>query len=151
MLQLFSRRVHARNANYRPVSLTSICYKLLEHCIVSHTLKHLETHNILTDCQHGFRARRSCETQIITLLHELSSSLDKGTQTDMIILEFSKAFDRVPQRRLLMKMYHYGIRGNTHKWIESFLFNRSQQVVAEGKTSGDPKGLSGGPYSSWCS
>ena len=86
--------------------------------------------------------------QIITLLHELSSSLDKGTQTDMIILEFSKAFDRVPQRRLLMKMYHYGIRGNTHKWIESFLFNRSQQVVAEGKTSGDPKGLSGGPYSS---
>ena len=52
----------------------------------------------------------------------------------MIILDFSKAFDRVPHRRLLMKIHHYGIRGNTHKWIESFLFKRSQQVVSEGKT-----------------
>ena len=53
----------------------------------------------------------------------------------MIILDFSKAFDRIPHRHLLKKIHHYGIRGNTHKSIESFLFNRSQQVVAEGKTS----------------
>ena len=67
--------------------------------------------------------------------HALFSSLDKGIQTDMIILDFSKAFVRVPYRRLLKKTHHYGIRGNTHKWIETFLFNRSQQVVAESKTS----------------
>ena len=132
---IFKKGARQDPANYRPVLLTSMCCKLLEHCIVSHTLKHLETHNILTDCQHGFRARRSCETQITTLLQELSSSLDKGTQTDMIILDFSKAFDRVPHCHLLKKSYHYGIRGNTHKWIESFLFNRSKQVVTEGKTS----------------
>ena len=53
----------------------------------------------------------------------------------MIILDFSKAFDRVPYRHLLKKIHHYGIRGNTHKWIESFLFNRSQQEVTEDKTS----------------
>ena len=124
---IFKKGARQDPANYRPVSLTSICCKLLEHCIVSHSLKHLETHNILTDCQHA--------TQIITLLHELSSSLVKDTQTDMIILYLSKTFDRVPHSRLLKKIHHYGIRGNTHKWIESFLFNRSQQVVTEGKTS----------------
>jgi len=61
----------------------------------------------------------------------------------MIILDFSKAFDRVPHRRLLKKIHHYGIRGNTHKWIESFLFNGSQQVVAEGKTSETVLAISG--------
>ena len=49
-------------SNYRPVSLTSLCRKLQEHIIVSNVLSHLEEHSVLTDCQHGFRARRSCET-----------------------------------------------------------------------------------------
>ena len=97
----------------RPVSLTSLCCKLLEHIIVSQTMKHLERHKILHDCQHGFRARKSYETQLLTLAHELAESLDKRTQTDMIILDFSKAFDRVPHQRLLKKVHHYDIRGRT--------------------------------------
>ena len=90
----------------------------------------------------------SCKTQIITLLRELSSSLDKGIQTDMIILDFSKAFDRVPHLRLLKKIQHYGNQGNTHKWIWSFLFNRSQQVVAEVKSSETVPVISGVPQGS---
>ena len=116
-------------ANYRPVSLTSLCCKLLEHVKVSKTVKHLERYNILNDCQHGFRAKRSCETQILTLYHELASSLDKKVQTYMIILDFSKAFDRVPHQRSMKKVHHYGIRGNTHQWISSFLNSRTQQVI----------------------
>jgi hypothetical protein len=81
-------------SNYRPVSLTSLCCKVQEHIIVSSILKHLDAHQILTDCQHGFRARRSCETQLLTLAHELLSSLDVGYQHDLIILDFSKAFDQ---------------------------------------------------------
>ena len=54
-------------SNYRPVSLTSLCCKLQEHIIVSNVLSHLEEHSVVTDCQHGFRARRSCETQLIGL------------------------------------------------------------------------------------
>ena len=53
--------------NYRPVSLTCICCKILEHIVVTNILNHLDEHKILVDCQHGFRAKRSCETQLLTL------------------------------------------------------------------------------------
>ena len=122
-------------SNYRPVSLTSLCCKLQEHIITSNVLSHLERHKILTDCQHGFRARRTCETQLLTLVHELAETLDTGGQTDLVILDFSKAFDRVPHRRLLEKLNHYGIRGQTHGWIKSFLSGRTQQVIVDGATS----------------
>ena len=95
-------------------------------------MKHLDTYQIITDCQHSFRMRRSCETQLVTLIHELSSALDEGTQTDMVILNFP---GRVPHQRLLKKLHHYGIRGNTHRWVSSFLTNRTQQVVIEGSSS----------------
>jgi len=107
-------------ANHRLVSLTSLCCKLLDHIIVSQTMKHLERHKILHDCQHGFRAMRSCETQLLTLAHELIESLDKRTQTD-----FSKAFDRVPHQKLFKKAHHYGIRGWTLQLLSSFLNGRT--------------------------
>ena len=143
---LYTRRVSTRHyaANYRPVSLTSLCCKLLEHVIV----KHLESYNILNDCQYGFRAKRSCETQILTLYQELAASLDKKSQTDMIILDFSKAFDRVPHQRLLEKVYHYGTRGTTYQWISSFLSSRTQQLLVEGQSSEKIPVVSGVPLGS---
>jgi len=114
-----------RKAQGRLVSLTSLCCKLLDHIIVSQTMKHLERHKILHDCQHDFRAKRSCETQLLTLAHELIESLDKRTQTDMIILDFSKAFDRVPHQKLFKKAHHYGIRGRTLQLLSSFLNGRT--------------------------
>ena len=98
-------------SNYRLVSLTCISFKMFEHIIVSNIMRHLDTNNILTDCQHGFRPRRSCETQLITLVDELVKSLNKGKQHDLAILDFSKAFDRGPHERLLRKLDHHGIRG----------------------------------------
>ncbi|MCG8046535.1 MAG: reverse transcriptase family protein, partial [Candidatus Thiodiazotropha endolucinida] len=145
---IFKKGSRQDPANYRPVSLTSLCCKLLEHIIVSNTLKHLDRHNALHDSQHGFRARRSCETQLLTLVHELSSSLDKRIQTDMNVLDFSKAFDRVPHQRLLSKVHHYGIRGSTLNWISSFLSGRSQQVLVEGEASDKVPVISGVPQGS---
>ena len=112
--KLFKKGDRFKASNYRPVSLTCLCCKLQEHILTSNILKHLDTHDILTDCQHGFRARRSCETQLVTLAHELAQSMDKGKQQDMIILDFSKAFDKVPHQRLLSKLDFYGIRGTVH-------------------------------------
>ena len=59
-------------------------------------MTYLEEHNILTDLNHGFRAGFSCETQLLTIMHDLFSSFDTGTQTDMAVLDFSKGFDTVP-------------------------------------------------------
>ena len=122
-------------SNYWPVSLTCISCKMFEHIFVSNIMRHLDTNNILTDCQHGFRPRRSCETQLITLVDELVKSLNKGKQHDLAILDFSKAFDRVPHGRLLRKLDHHGIRGKTLDWIRAFLTDRTQKVAVEGVAS----------------
>ena len=135
-------------ANYRPVSLTCLCCKLLEHVVVSNMMKHVDQPKILTDCQHGFRTRRSCETQLVTMIHDLTSAMDKGTQIDMIVLDFSKAFDRVPHKRLLQKLHHYGIRGHLHQWVSDFLTGRTQNVVIEGVTSESAPVVSGVPQGS---
>ena len=81
-------------ANYRPVSLTCICCKTLEHIIVSNINKHLAFESILADCQHGFRSQRSCETQLVQFFHDLVSNLDRALnrnhrQTDVIIMDFA--------------------------------------------------------------
>ena len=75
---IFKKGSRTEAANYRPISLTSVASKLLEHIIHSHVMKHLELHNILTDSQHGFRAKRSTETQLIQTIHDISKSLNKN-------------------------------------------------------------------------
>ena len=75
----------------------------------------------------------SCETQLIEATYDWTNIINKGKgQIDVIILNFSKAFDVVLHHRLLMKLYMYGITGKTHKWIKDFLGNRSQVVVVNG-------------------
>ena len=86
----------SKPANYRPISLTCVCSKLMEHIIVSNVMNHFTNHNVLSDRQHGFRARRSCESQLLSLTHELHEHLEKKSQIDLIVLDFSKAFDKVP-------------------------------------------------------
>ena len=140
-------------ANYRPVSLTCICCKTLEHIIVSNINKHLAFESILADCQHGFRSQRSCETQLVQFYHDMVSNLDGARdrgqkQTDVIIMGFAKAFDKVPHRRLLYKLGYYGIRGSTHKWISLWLSERSQKVVLDGQASDPVPVLSGVPQGS---
>ena len=108
--------------NYRPVSLTCITCKLFEHIICKHILAHLEDHKILTDLQHGFRSGRSCETQLVTTFQDLAQMQNKkGSQIDIAVLDFSKAFDTVPHDGLLSKLKHYGIGEKILQWIYNFL------------------------------
>ena len=85
--------------NYRPVSLTCVSCKILEHIIRKHILDHLDRNKILTTLNHGFRSGYSCETQLVMTVHDLGK-FDRGSQINMIILDFSKAFDTVPHRKL---------------------------------------------------
>ena len=130
--------------------LKCICCKTLEHIIVSNINKHLAFESILADCQHIFRSQRSCEIQLVQFYHDKVSNLDGARgrgqkQTDVIIMDFAKAFDKVPYRRLLYKLGYYGIRGSTHKWISSWLSERSQKVVLDGQASDPVPVLSGVP------
>ena len=145
IVPIFKKGEKHKPANYRPVSLTSICCKLLEHIVHSNIMDHYDQLNILTDKQHGFRSKRSCETQLIVTIQELAKSMSVGEQVDIVLLDFSKAFDKVPHRRLLHKLNYYGVRGHTINWIESFLSYRTQQVIIEGKTSTTADVLSGVP------
>ena len=69
------------------------------------------------------------------LINELAKNMQMGKQTDLILLDFSKAFDKVAHEKLLLKLHHYGIRGDTLKWIKDFLDNRKQAVVINGINS----------------
>ena len=116
--------------------MTSVCCKLLEHIIYSHIFSHLKQHNILCDQQNGFRSGRSCKTQLIITINDLAKSLDEGTQTDVIFLDFSNTFYKVCHKYLLHKLYHYGIHGNLLTCrLENFLSNRIQCVVLDSKQS----------------
>ena len=103
-------------ANYRPISMK----KVMEQIIVSNIWKHLRKHDIILHFQHGFQSGLACESQIETV-HDWMMALDNKTQTDAILLDFAKAFDKVPYKRLLSKLTSYRITGNTHNWITSFL------------------------------
>ena len=147
---IFKKGSKLQAVNYRPVSLTCISCKLFEHIVCKHILGHLEDHEILTDLQHGFRSGRSCETQLITTFHDIASAYNKkGSQIDIAVLDFSKAFDTVPHDGLLSKLKHYGIDDKIWLWISNFL---KQRVVVDGiqsdlvtVDSGVPQGTVLGP------
>ena len=122
-------------ANYRPVSLTCIVCKLTEHIICTHLRGHLDRHGILTPTNHGFRSGHSCESQLLLTTHDLMKQRDLGHKVDVGILDFSKAFDTVPHKRLINKLKLHGAEGCTLGWIADFLKDREQQVLVDGAKS----------------
>jgi Reverse transcriptase (RNA-dependent DNA polymerase) len=82
--------------NYRPLSLTTVSSKILEHIVFSCIIHFLSEQNILTLRQHGFRPRYSCETQLVIAVDDWAKSIDKGLPTYIAIFDFGKAFDSSP-------------------------------------------------------
>ena len=134
-LVLQSAPTPSLDENYRPVSLTSILVKSLEHIIHKHTMKFLTHHRLLSERQHGFRGARSCVTQLLQLLHSWYSSLEKGDSVDVVFPDFAKAFDKVSHHHLLYKLQCYGIPGHLFSWFHDYRSDRTQRVIIGGHSS----------------
>lgn len=134
--------------NYQPISLTSIPCKLMEHVIYSYIINFLDSQNFFHHSQHGFRRGLSCETQLAIYVHDLHANLDVNVQTDSLFLDFAKAFDKVPHKRLILKLSFLNLHPNVLNWIKEFLTNRSQVVFTNNKLSSPLPVSSGVPQGS---
>ena len=134
--------------NYRPISLTSIPGKIMERLIKDTMMAHLKGEKLIKDSQHGFMPGRSCTTNLLEFLETATKIVDSGGNLDVIYLDFSKAFDLVPKKRLVSKLKAHGFGGPLLLWIERWLTNRQQRVVLNGKASTWTAALSGVPQGS---
>ncbi len=107
----------------------------MEKIVRNWIMDHMENNNLLSAKQYGFIPGRSTTLQLLKVTEEWTKKLDEGETTDVIFMDFKKAFDSVPHRRLLEKVRSYGITGETWNWISAFLTNRRQRVTVMGEMS----------------
>lgn len=137
--------------NYRPISILCAISKILEKIVAKKVYALVES--LIHDYQHGFRPRRSTETNLLEYITHLKELVKDGGQVDAIYTDLAKAFDKVSHCILLWKLrYKFGIRGSVLLWIASYLSNRTQFVMIGGfksrriaQTSGVPQGSILGP------
>lgn len=122
-------------SNYRPISITPIISKLLEHAMKTRTENFLTTKHFFYEGQYGFRNKSNTATAVIDLVTLIQDKIDKGCITSGVFLDFSKAFDTVDHKILLQKLQHFGIRGNALSWYQSFLANRKQFIEIDNNKS----------------
>ena len=132
--------------NYRPISLTCLSCKMLEHIMLHYLNMYLD--KVLYNNQHGFRKSLSCNTQLLNTVHVIQKFIDQGSCVQTVALDFSKAFDKVSHSLLIKKLIAYNIPCQLVKWIASFLSNRTQRVVIKGHTSTAKLVTSGVPQGS---
>ena len=78
--------------------------------------------------------KRFCETQLLSTVNDIAENLDAGRQIDVMLLDFSKAFDRVTHIWLCHNLHHLGINGSVLEWIKCFLLERTHRVFVNGET-----------------
>jgi hypothetical protein len=137
-----------RPENYRPISLTSIPSKLIEHIIVSSMWKHINNNKIIKSSQHGFRKNFSTTTQLLHVLHHASESLSRRLDYHLVSFDFAKAFDKVPHNLLVHKLKAYKFSSQVVNWVEEWLRDRTSVVTINDQVSHQFSVVSGVPQGS---
>ena len=114
--------------NYRPVSLLNIVSKVFEKVMYTRLVSFLENQKILYNKQFGFRKLHSTYMALMLLVDKITKVIKMEEYRIGVFLDFSKAFDTVDHAILLLKFYHYGIRGSALSWFNSYLSNRKQYM-----------------------
>ena len=126
VMPIFKKGSRSVPGNYRPVSLTSVCCKVMEQVLKDSIVEHLNRNGLIRKSQHGFMRGRSCTSNLISFMDKITEALDKGEPLNVIFLDFAKAFDKVPLARLMKKVKAHGITGNMLRWIRNWLTDRQQ-------------------------
>ena len=123
----------SKASNYRPISLTSSCCKLLERIINKRMHMLLESENIIGHEQAGFRQHKSTEDQTTHLSQVVKYAFQSTKITLAVFVDLQRAFAKVWKDGLLAKTLRYGISGRMYKWTKSYLYNRRVRVLVDGQ------------------
>jgi len=128
VVPIYKGRDRSAVSDYRPISLTSVVYKQLEHVVAGYLRQIWDKNDWLYEGEHGFIPGYSCESQVITVCHDIADSLDEGVGINAIIIDFPKAFDLVPHDRLLTKMAASVVDTRVVVWVIKFPVVPTQRV-----------------------
>ncbi len=128
---IFKKGSKNNPSNYRPISLTSIPCKVTESIIKDGVVNYLLRYRLIKSSQHGFMSNKSCTTNLLKFLEKITNIVDGGYAANVVYLDFSKAFDKVPHTRLLKKMENLGVCGKILEWTKSWLTNHKTTDSSE--------------------
>lgn len=135
-------------SNYRPITLLTTLTKILEKIMNKRLVKYLETNNLLSGNQYGFRSGRSTEDAVMKLTSMVTRYVDRGEKCVGVFLDLQKAFDTVCVPILLARLENLGVRGSALAWFADYLTNREQAVRIEKQLSGNASCTYGVPQGS---
>ena len=122
-------------SNYRPISLTCTCSKLMESIISRHMMEYLLDNELISKHQHGFISKRSSCSQLLESFQDWILELSHKNAVDVIYLDYSKAFDSISHNKLVHKLSSYGFKHKFLSWIKCFLGERNQCALIDGHLS----------------
>ena len=132
---IFKDGEKSKYMNYRPISVLPTITKILERCVYNQLIHNLESHNLLSSQQYGFRKKRSMEIATVLFLDKIHKAMDRGNLTGSLFVDLSKAFDTVSHSSILDKLPAYGICGTEKAWFTDYLFHRKMRVHYKGTLS----------------